>query len=138
MLSLQPTHPEPTQTNGRYIMLRSALLLATIIALPSPLLADKIVNADGDSFIEVPATTADVVMPQQLAQIEQPATEATPANDEKPDYTAESFKATVIDALSIGAAQAAPAPAQNLPYDIRREFDGSYVGVPGDGTYGPE
>lgn len=132
-------------------MLRSALLLAVAFALPSPALSDKIVNPDGDSFIEVSAVAQSDSQPLAKRQETAQATDEisypqqrNPLNEEKPDYTAESFRAAqtpslsevIVDALStlspVSSAEAAAGTSPTLPYDIGREFDGYYVNVPGE------
>jgi hypothetical protein len=118
-------HPEPTgETHpGRSIMLRSTLLLA-ILLMPTATLADKVVNSDGDSFFEVPATSPDTT-PDMAGALSSVAT-------------------SVLEALApITSAQADEGPpAPQVPqlqvvdreagYDIRHEFDGYYFDEPDD------
>jgi hypothetical protein len=91
------------------------ILLASCVLISSPALADKIVNADGDSFIEIEAQTnaapsiMDTLNPVGVAQAQTSATPGAvtrPAADVpqmqapapgveemmRPDYTAESFR----------------------------------------------
>lgn len=95
-------------------MLRSALV-AAILVLPTPSMADKIVNPDGDSFIEIPSQSktassiVDSLSPVTSAEAASAATQTAaprPAADVpqmqgdgseidlmlKPDYSAESFR----------------------------------------------
>jgi hypothetical protein len=75
-------------------MLRYALLAAAL-TLSSPSFADKIVNPDGDSFVEVGETAP--IVPDARAQ----ATES-----------GKSFAQTLIDGLLPSSAQAATSPPQ--------------------------
>jgi len=106
-------------------MLRSTLLFAVLL-IPTATLADKIVNPDGDSFIEIPGTSQNTA-PEWAAALP-------------------SVVANVLEALApITSAQAdedPPAPQvpqlqvtdPNATYDIRHEFDGYYVDMTPDYT----
>lgn len=99
-------------------MLRSTLLLAVLL-MPTATLADKIVNPDGDSFIEIPVASQNAA-PQWSAALPSVVT-------------------NVLEAFApIASAQAdddPPAPqlpqlqvtGSNAGYDIRHEFDGYYA-----------
>jgi hypothetical protein len=105
-------------------MLRSMLFLAVLL-LPTATLADKIVNADGDSFIETPDTSQNTA-PEWAAALPSVVT-------------------SVLEALApITSAKADEDPPAQVPqlqaidpsagYDIRHEFDGYYADTKPDYT----
>lgn len=92
-------------------MLRSLLISAALL-FPAAAMSDKLVNADGDSFIE----SASEAGPG-LLDVLSPVTPAEAA--ERSAEFALRPAASVTEMAFPG-------------YEITHEFDGYYVGVPGD------
>lgn len=99
-------------------MLRSTLLLA-VLWMPTATLADKIVNADGDSFIETPDTSQNTApelataLPRMVTSVLEALGPITSAQADEDPLAPQVPHLQAID--------------PNAGYDIRHEFDGYYA-----------
>jgi hypothetical protein len=106
-------------------MLRSTLLLAVLL-MPTATLADKIVNPDGDSFIEIPGASQDAApewagaLPSLVANVLEALAPITPAQADEDPPAPQVPQLQVID--------------PKAGYDIRHEFDGYYFDTTPDYT----